>query len=194
MSLDIAKQICEIGKLMYNRELVASHDGNISVKLNDNEIMITPTLTRKGDMQPENMVVIDFNGNVVRGSSKPSSEYKLHLEVYKNRADVKAVVHAHPITASAFSIVGRDIDMKYMPEAVKTLGVIRVAPYAEPGTEGLPASIKPYIAEHNGVLLSNHGAVTWADSLDWAYNLMEQLEFYCKVVVTAEQIGKPRTL
>lgn len=185
--------ICEIGRRMYSRQLVASCDGNISVRTEEG-VLITPTLTSKGFMEPGDMVLADMDGNVLRGVKKPSSEIKMHLVAYKIRPDINAVVHAHPVAASAFAINGRAVDQRYMPEAVTTLGHIPVAPYARPSTEEVPKSVEPFIKGHNGVLLSNHGALTWGRDLTEAYNLMEQLEFYCRTVILAEMTGTPRIL
>lgn len=189
-----AEIICEIGKRLYEKGLVVSHDGNISARLDDGLIIVTPTLTNKGRMKETDMVIVDLAGNVIKGSAKPSSELKMHLEVYKRRADIRGVVHAHPVYACVFAVLGRAVDMKYMPEAIKTLGSIPVAKYAEPGTQGIPDSIAPFVQDHNGALLANHGAITWAKDLEWAYNLMEQLEFYCQVSYLAEKMGKPNII
>lgn len=192
--IEEARLICEIGRRMYNRGLVASHDGNISIRLQGGNIMITPTLTGKGFMSESDMVVVDLEGEIISGTKKPSSELLMHLTVYKNRDDVNGVVHAHPVMASAFAVIGRSIDMKYMPEAVQSLGEIHVATYAKPGTDQVPKSITPFINDYNGALLANHGAITWSKDLTSAYYLMEQLEFYCNVVVAAEKIGKPNII
>lgn len=187
------EHICEIGRRMYARELVAATDGNISVRTDDG-IIITPSLMNKGFMTPCDLLLIDMNGNVIRGNKKTSSELKMHLAIYKERQDINAVVHAHPVAASAFAINGRAINQRYMAEAVMTLGVIPVAPYARPSTDEVAKSLTPFIKEHNGALLANHGAVTWGRDLTEAYNFMEQLEFYCKTVLLAEMIGTPKSL
>lgn len=187
------EHICEIGRRMYARELVAATDGNISVRT-DNGIIITPSLMNKGFMTPCDLLLIDMNGSVIKGNKKPSSELKMHLAIYKERQDINAVVHAHPVAASAFAINGRAINQRYMAEAVMTLGVIPVAPYAQPSTDEVAKSLIPFIKGHNGVLLANHGAVTWGRDLTEAHNFMEQLEFYCKTVILAEMIGTPKSL
>ena len=184
--------ICEIGKRMYARQLVSDCDGNISVR-NQNEIIITPTMVNKGFMDASQMVYTDLNGNVLKGG-KPSSEIKLHLAIYKKRPDINAVVHAHPVCACTFAINGRAVDQRYMPEAIMSLGIIPVAPYAKPSTEQVAQSVEPFTHKHNGVLLANHGAVTWGKTLTDAYNLMEQLEFYCKTVILAEMTGTPQII
>ncbi len=192
--MNYASDICDIGRRMYQRELVASNDGNISVRIDKNKVLITPTLISKGFMKEEDIVMIDLDGNVIEGSKKPSSEYLLHTTVYKMRDDVNAVVHAHPVTVSAFAIVGRAVDMSYMPEAFMSLGYFPVAKYARPGTVELAKSIEPFIRTNNGCLLANHGAVSWAKDVYSAYYLMEQLEFYCKTSLIAERIGIPNTI
>ncbi len=188
-----AEDICEIGRRMYNRELVSSNDGNISIRIDNAKILITPTLTSKGFMKKEDIIVIDYEGRVLKGDKKPSSEFMLHTQVYKLRKDINAVVHAHPVTASAFAVTGRKVDMRYMPEAIMTLGTFHVAEYAKPGTKELSESIIPFI-NNNGCLLANHGAVCWSKDVYSAYYLLEQLEFYCKTSILAEQIGKPNII
>lgn len=194
MNMKYVADICEIGRRMYQRELVASNDGNISIKIDKNKVLITPTLTSKGFMKEEDIIMIDLDGNILEGSKKPSSEYMLHTTVYKIRDDIKAVVHAHPVTVSAFAIVGRAVDMGYMPEALMSLGHFPVAKYAKPGTKELAKSIEPFINSYNGCLLANHGAVCWNKDVYSAYHLMEQLEFYCKTSIIAEQIGTPNII
>lgn len=190
---NLSEDICEIGRRMYNKGLVVSNDGNISIKVDDNKILITPTMTSKGFMKQEDIILIDMNGNVIQGSKKPSSEYQLHTAVYQQRSDIKAVVHAHPVTVCAFAVTGRDVTMKYMPEASMSLGDFFVAEYTRPGTSALAESIKPFI-NNNGCILGNHGAVTWADDVYKAYYLMEQLEFYCKTSLIAEYMGNPKII
>ena len=194
MYRELAADICEIGRRMYQRELVASNDGNISIRVDKDKLLITPTLTSKGFMREEDIILIDMDGNILEGSKKPSSEYLLHTTVYKTRDDVHAVVHAHPVTVSAFAITGRAVDMNYMPEAYMSLGYFPVAKYAKPGTDELAKSIEPFIKPCNGCLLANHGAVTWSRDVFSAYYLMEQLEFYCKTSLIAERIGTPNII
>ncbi len=191
--MNIKEEICFIGKRMYERGLVASNDGNISVRT-ENGILVTPTLTSKGYMKEEDLVLIDMDCNILAGTKKPTSEAKLHIEVYKNRPDINAVVHSHSPYACAFAINRKAVNERYMPEAIMTLGVIQVADYAKPSSMELAKSILPFIENHNGVLLANHGPVTWGKSLLEAYNFMEQLEFYCKTVILANILGNPKEI
>lgn len=188
------QDICEIGRRMYARELVAANDGNISIKVDENKLLITPTMMSKGYMVEDDIILIDYEGHVLMGSKKPSSEYLLHTTVYKNRQDINAIVHAHPVTVSAFAICSRPVDMRYMPEAIMSLGVFPVAEYARPGTRQLAQSIMPYINDHNGCILANHGAVSWAKDIYSAYYIMEQLEFYSKTSLIAEHMGNPKII
>ena len=188
------QDICEIGRRMYARELVAANDGNISIKVDENKLLITPTMMSKGYMVEDDIILIDYEGHVLMGSKKPSSEYLLHTTVYKNRQDINAIVHAHPVTVSAFAICSRPVDMRYMPAAIMSLGVFHVAEYARPGTRQLAHSIMPYINDHNGRILAHPGAVSWAKDIYSAYYIMEQLEFYCKTSLIAEHMGNPKII
>ncbi len=193
---EIKKQICEIGKRIYNQGMVASNDGNISVKLNDNEFLCTPTGVSKGFMTPEYICKVDANGKVIQANAgfKPSSEIKMHMRVYKNRPDVNAVVHAHPLYATGFAIAGIPLTQPIMPEAVIALGCVPIAEYGTPSTEEIPDAVEKYLQSFDAVLLENHGALTFSDSLLNAYHKMESVEFYAKLLYISKQIGGPQEL
>ncbi|NMB44148.1 MAG: class II aldolase/adducin family protein [Clostridiales bacterium] len=193
---EIKKQICEIGKRIDKRGMVAANDGNISVKLNDNEFLCTPTGVSKGYMTPEYICKVDKDGNVIQanGNFRPSSEIKMHLRVYKERPDVKAVVHAHPMYATAFAIAGIPLTQPIMPEAVITLGCVPIAEYGTPSTEEIPDAVSKYLPHFDAVLLENHGALTYADSLIAAYHKMESVEFYAKLLYLSTNLGGPQEL
>jgi len=193
---EIKKEICEIGKRIYNRGMVAANDGNISVKLNDNEFLCTPTGVSKGFMTPEYICKVDAKGNVIQanGSFKPSSEIKMHMRVYKERPDVKAVVHAHPIYATSFAIAGIPLTQPIMPEAVIALGCVPIAEYGTPSTEEIPDAVSKYLQYYDAVLLANHGALAYSDSLLAAYHKMESLEFYAQLLYHAKALGGPKEL
>lgn len=188
------KQICEIGKRIYEKGLVAANDGNISIRLGDNEFLITPTGVSKGFMTPEMILKVDGQGNVLDGDYRPTSEMKMHLLVYRERPDVKAVVHVHPPYATAFAIAGIPLDQAIMPEAVVYLGTIPIAEYGTPSTEEVPNAVKKHVHHHQGVLLENHGALTWAKDLEHAYYLMESLEFTAKINWISKQLNGDRDL
>ena len=152
--------IVEVGRRMYARGYVASNDGNISIRLDDSTILTTPKSVSKGFMTPDMMVVVDLDGKKIRGTRDASSELLMHLEVYQNRPDVRAVVHAHPPTATGFAVAGIPLDRAVLAEVVTTLGSIPIAEYGTPSTPELPAAVRKYIKAHDGLLLANHGALT----------------------------------
>ncbi len=192
----IKEQICEVGRRMYQRSMVAANDGNISVRISEHEILCTPTGVSKGFMTPEFICTMDENGKVLEanGDFRPSSEMKMHLKVYERRPDVRAVVHAHPIFATTFAVAGIPLDQVIMPEAVVNLGAVPIAPYATPSTLEVPASIEPFLADHQAILLANHGALTWGRDLMSAYFKLESLEFYAELLYRTRQIGGAREL
>ena len=193
---EIKKQICEIGKRIYAQGMVASNDGNISVKLNDNEFLCTPTGVSKGFMTPEYICKVDRDGKVIQANAgfKPSSEIKMHMRVYKERPDVTAVVHAHPMYATAFAIAGIPLTQPIMPEAVIALGCVPIAEYGTPSTEEIPDAVSKYLQSFDAVLLENHGALSFSDSLLSAYHKMESVEFYAKLLYLSRQLGGPKEL
>ena len=194
--LEIKQQICDIGKRIYDRGMVAANDGNISVKLNDNEFLCTPTGVSKGFMTPEYICKVDANGNVIEANAgfKPSSEIKMHMRVYRERPDVKSVVHAHPMYATTFAIVGIPLTDPIMPEAVLTLGEVPIAKYGTPSTDEIPDAVAPYLQSYDAVLLENHGALSFSDSLLNAYHKMESVEFYARLLYQAKMLGGPKLL
>ena len=193
---EIKKQICEIGKRIYNRGMVASNDGNISVKLNDNEFLCTPTGVSKGFMTPEYICKVDAKGNVLQAYEgfKPSSEIKMHMRVYKERPDVNSVVHAHPVYATSFAIAGIPLTEPIMPEAVIALGCVPIAEYGTPSTEEIPDAVSKYLPYYDAVLLEIHGALAFSDSLLNAYHKMESVEFYAQLLYQAKMLGGPKPL
>ncbi len=191
---EIKKQICDIGKRIYNRNMVAANDGNISVKISENEFLCTPTGVSKGFMTPEYICKVDKEGNVIQANKgyKPSSEIKMHMRVYANRPDVNAVVHAHPIYATSFAIAGIPLTQPIMPEAVIALGCVPIAEYGTPSTNEIPDAVEKYLPYYDAVLLENHGALTYSDSLLAAYHKMESVEFYAELLFKSKQLGGPR--
>lgn len=191
---EIKKQICEIGRRIYNRNMVAANDGNISVKISDNEFLCTPTGVSKGFMTPEYICKVDAQGRTLQanGNFRPSSEIKMHLRVYAKRPDVGAVVHAHPTFATAFAINGEPLTDPIMPEAVIALGCVPVAKYGTPSTDEIPDAVEEYLPYYDSVLLENHGALAYSTDLMSAYMKMESLEFYAELLWKARMVGKPQ--
>jgi len=186
--------VVEIGRRLWQRGYVAANDGNISVRLEDDRLLATPTGVSKGFMEPGMLILCDLEGRVIQGEHKPSSELKMHLLAYRMRPDVGAVVHAHPPVATAFSTAGVPLDKCVLPESVLTLGAIPIAPYATPSTDEIPESLEPFVLRCDAVLLANHGAVTWAGDLTTAYYRMETLEHTATITRNAMLLGNVNLL
>ncbi|MFE3574673.1 class II aldolase/adducin family protein [Lysinibacillus sp. NPDC059133] len=193
----LKEQICDLGKRMYMKDMGAANDGNISVKISENSFLCTPTGVSKGFMTPDMICKINSKGEIIEDNllnTKPSSEIKMHLRVYEERSDVTAVVHAHPLYATAFAICGIPLNKQIMPESTIFLGEVPIAEYGTPSTEELPNSIVPYLQNHDAILLANHGALTCGIDLMSAYFKMESMEFYAKLLYLTSAIGEPKEL
>lgn len=191
----LRREIVQIGKRMFDREFVAANDGNISVRLSETLILITPTGVSKGFMEPQEMIKVDLDsGKVLQGGAKPSSEMAMHLAIYKCRPDVHAIVHAHPPTATGFAVAGIDFDAIALPEAVIGLGRIALTDYATPGTSEVPEAVKQKIMCSDVLLLANHGALSVGKNLTEAYYRMESLEQVAKITLTARLLGNVNVL
>ncbi len=186
---EIKKAICEVGHKLYDHGFVAANDGNISVKVNDNEFYCTPTGVSKGALTPDMIIKIDGTGKKLEGKLNPSSEIKMHLRVYHDRPDVNAVVHAHPPVATAFTVAGVELDQYILPEAVLTIGAVPTCEYGTPSTMEIPDSLAPYIQDHDAFLLKNHGALSVGNTLTKAFFVMEEVEFNAKICKYARELG-----
>jgi L-fuculose-phosphate aldolase len=182
--------IVEVGRRMYARGYTASNDGNISVRLGGDRLLMTPKSVCKGFMTPDMMCITDLDGRKLQGDRDPSSEMQMHLEVYRQRPDVQAVVHAHPPTATGFAVAGIPLDRAVLAEVLTTLGSIPIAEYATPSTKELPAAVRKYIKAHDGMLLANHGALTVGTDLFNAYYKMETVEHFAKISLVARLLGR----
>ncbi len=190
--MKIREQIVEIGKRLYNKNLISGYEGNISVREGE-KIYITPSGLCKGFLSVDDIIVIDREGNLLEGEKKPSSETKMHLKIYNTRSDIKGIVHAHPPVATGFACAGLGLEQSLTAETVLMFGTIPLAPYGTPSTDKLPEALTDYI-EYNAILLANHGAVTFAENVEKAYFLMEQVEHYAKITLVANILGNPKTL
>ena len=186
--------IVEIGRRLHERGYVASNDGNISVRLEGERLLTTPTGVSKGFMTPDMMVTTDMSGQKLAGDRNPSSEILMHLAVYENRPEIVAVVHAHPPTSPGFAAAGVPLDKAVLAEVVTTLGSIPIADYGTPSTNELADAVREHIRAHDGLLLANHGALTVADALFPAYYKMETIEHFAKISLVARQLGGERLL
>jgi L-fuculose-phosphate aldolase len=186
--------IVEVGRRMYARGYTASNDGNISARLDDKRLLMTPKSVCKGFMTPEMLCTTDLDGRKLAGERDPSSEMQMHLEVYRQRADVRAVVHAHPPIATGFAVAGIPLDRAVLAEVVTTLGSVPIADYATPSTRELPEAVRKYVKAHDGMLLANHGALTLGSDVYAAYYKMETIEHFAHISLVARLLGGERLL
>lgn len=190
----VRKEMVEVGRRLYSRGFVAASDGNITVRVSGDQLLATPTGVSKGFMDPEMMVKVNLDGKKLSGTMEPSSELNLHLEVYRVRPDVTAVLHAHPPAATAFAAAGRDLDKPVLPEVVVMLGKVPVAGYGTPSTEEVPLQVRPYLENHDAVLMANHGVLTLGEDLFKALFKMESVEHFALISIYARMLGGEREL
>jgi len=183
------QEILRFGKMLHERGYIAATDGNISVRLNEVSVLITPTCISKGMMSTEDLLVVDMNGRKVSGFRDVTSEISLHLTIYRMRPDVNAIVHAHPPTATGFAACGLALDQALISEVLLSLGEIPLARYATPGTPDLSDALEPFIPDHDAILMANHGVVTFGSDLIQAHMNMETVEHFAKIALVVKQLG-----
>jgi len=191
---DSRREICKVGRWMYKRGFVVASEGNVSVRIASDRVLVTPSGACKGRIAPADLLVTDLRGDVICGLGRPSSEMQMHLLYYRSRPDVRAICHAHPPTATGFAASGRALDEAVLPEVIVCLGKIPLAPYGTPGTWELCAGLEPLVSFHDAILLENHGVVTCGENLATAYSRLEMVEHFARVMLTAESVGGPRLL
>lgn len=182
--------ICEIGRRVYNKGFAAANDGNISIRVGENEVICSPTMICKGFMTPEDICEVDLDGNQIGGTRKRTSEILLHLTIMKARPDVRAVVHCHPPHATAFAVAGEPIPQCVLPEVEVFMGEIPIAPYETPGTQRFADTVLPFLHGTSCVILKNHGTVSFGKTLEEAFWKTEILDSYCRILMLARQLGK----
>ena len=190
----LRQEITDICHLIYEKGYVASTDGNVSVRLPDGNVMCTPTRCNKGFVKPADLVVIDLKGQKVRGERKQSSEMAMHLLIYEMRPEIQAVVHAHPACATAFAAAGIPLNKALISEVVLAVGCIPLAEYGTPGTPELTDELRPFVAMHDALLMSNHGVVTYGKTIEDAFNLMDTVEHLAKISIYTKILGRERLL
>ena len=191
---ELRRQICETGRRMYAGGHVVACEGNLSARLDRGRILMTPAGACKGYLAPDDLLVVDLTGAVLSGSGQPSTEILMHLLYYRLRPDVRAVCHAHPPTATGFAAAGRALEAEVLPEVIVGLGKIPLAPYGTPGTWELCAGLEPLAAKYDAVLLENHGVVTCGRDLITAYQRLETVEHFARILLTAESLDGPHLL
>lgn len=188
------EQLIIYGRLLYENRFIAGAGGNLSLRLPDNDILITPSGMRKGFMEEDDLVTVGLDGTKISGPRKPSSEMLMHLFVYQSRPEIFACCHAHPPFATAFSVIGRQLPADILPEVVLAVGDIPLTEYAPPGTKAIPEAIRPFIAGNQAFLLRNHGVLTIGRTMEEAYNRMETVEHYAQILYISEKAGSPNFL
>ncbi len=191
---DLRLAIIECGRIAYERHLVTSNDGNISARMENGHILITPSGISKGRLNADDMLVVDLDGNIIssRPDRKPSSETPMHLEVYKHRNDVRAVLHAHPIFATTLTVSGLEFPVDVLPEVLLTLGNVPVTAYATPSSHEDAEVIRPFVKDYNALLLCQHGSLTYGKNLDEALIHLERIEHVSEIYWRAKMIGEVR--
>lgn len=190
----LAEELAHYGKLMHDLGFVSGTDGNLSIRIDEETVLATPTCVSKGMMTPNDMVVVDMHGHKVSGGRNVSSEIGMHLTIYAMRTDVSAIVHAHPCTATGFAAAGIALDQPICSELVVSLGAIPLASYATPGTPDLSESLRPFISDYDAILMANHGVVSYGRDLEDAFLKMETVEHFAKIMLVAHQLGGAQPL
>jgi L-fuculose-phosphate aldolase len=188
----IREDIVEVGRRIWMRGYVAANDGNISVRLEKDKFLCTPTGVSKGFMTPEMLCIVDGSGQSIAGHLKPSSEIKMHLAVYRERPDVHAVIHAHPPISTAFAVAGLSLSKPVLPEVIISLGEIPLTEYGTPSTDEIPQAVSKYLQNHDAFLLENHGALTIGGDVFNAYHKLETMEHFAVISLAARQLGGER--
>jgi L-fuculose-phosphate aldolase len=184
-------EIIGVGRKLWERQYVDGNGGNISARVGGRYLLCTPTMMSKRDMEPADICLSDLEGNILAGDRLRTSELLLHLEIYKGNPRARAVVHCHPPHATAFAMTGSAPPVGLVSEYETSIGPAAVAPYETPGTQAFAETVRPFVRDHNTILLSNHGMVCWADTVSHAEWLVETFESYCKAFLIAQQIGRP---
>jgi len=190
----LKEQMCDIGRRIWLKGFCAGNEGNHSYRLSENRILCTPTGISKGNLKPDDLCLVDLEGKQCGGTRKRTSEILLHLAIYKDRPDIKAVIHSHPPHATAFAVAGIDLPTCIHPEAEVFLGTVKTAKYVTPGDKRLGESILPYVKDSNTILLQSHGVVCYATNLEQAYYQLEIVDAYARILILAKQLGSVRPL
>jgi len=191
----VKRQICEIGRRMYEKGFVAANDGNISYRLGGGRYLCTPTGVSKGFLKPQDIAVVNDKGEQVGGAQPRTSEILLHLEIYHELPRINAVCHAHPPHATAFAVAGEKLPSCILPEVEIFIGQVPLAEYDTPGSESFARTVLPHLRQGaNTILLANHGAVACDKDLEHAYFHLETLDMYCRILLLSKQVGNIRQL
>jgi len=191
---ELRQDIVEVGRLVYQKGWVAANDGNISIRLDDERILATPTRVSKGMMHADDLIIVDKCGSKLEGKRECTSEILMHCTIYNMRPDVNSVLHAHPPVATGFATAGRPLDLALLPEVVITLGYVPLAAYGLPGTPALTEPMLPYIPKYDAIMMGNHGVVSYGSDVYRAFFTMEIVEHFARIAFVAEMLGGPKVL
>ena len=190
----LREDIVHVGRLMFDKGWIAANDGNVTIRLDDDRVLATPTGVCKGMMQPDDLILCNLQGDKLCGERERTTEMAMHLAIYQMRPDFRGVVHAHPPVATGFAAAGRALNLALLPEVVICLGSVPLAEYGQPGTPELTAGMLPYIPKYDALLLANHGAVAYGDDVFQAYFRMETVEHFARITLVSELLGGPKVL
>jgi L-fuculose-phosphate aldolase len=188
------QDIVEIGRIVWQKGWIAANDGNITIRLDENRVLCTPTGVCKGMMHPDDLIVCDMQGNKIAGTKERTSEIAMHLTIYNIRPDIKSVLHAHPPVATGYAAAGRSLNLALLPEVVIGLGCVPLAGYGLPGTPELTDPMLPLIPKYDALLMGNHGAVCYGEDVYKAYFRMETTEHFARISLVAELLGGANVL
>lgn len=191
---DVRREIVRVCRRLYDRGLIAGPDGNVSVRISFEHVLVTPRGFSKANVEEHDLVLVSLDGRRIGGKHEASSEVSMHLAAYRAREDVNAVVHAHPPVATAFAVAGMGLPGNVLPELAVQVGEVPLVPYASPGTDALAAAMAPWLPNHDAFLLANHGATTLGCTLAEAHQRMESIEHCASILLTARLLGRVNAL
>ena len=191
---ELRERLALICQRLYQKDLIAAGDGNVSLRLDEERVLVTPSGFHKGFIRPEDLIITDLAGRKLRGSQKPSSEFAMHALIYAERSDVRAVVHAHPPLTVALALAGVSLTDCVLSETCLLLGPVPTAPYSTPTTSEVPDSLRPYVRSANAIIMHRHGALTMGRTIDEAWQRMEAVEHSAKIIHAARALGEVRPL
>src|SRR5690349_10592966 len=188
------QDIVEIGRLVYQKGWVAANDGNITIRLDQDRILATPTGVSKGMLHVDDLIIVDMQGKKIEGRKEGTSEIAMHTTIYGLRPDIRSVVHAHPPVATGFASAGKPLNLALLPEVIIGLGCVPLAEYGLPGTPALTEPMLPYIPKYDAIMMGNHGAVCYGEDVYKAFFKMETVEHFARIALVAELVGGPNVL
>jgi L-fuculose-phosphate aldolase len=186
----LKEEICDIGRRIYAKGFAAGNDGNITFRLSENEVLCTPTMICKGFMKPDDLCIVDMDGNQLAGKRKRTSEVLLHLAIMKAKPEVKSCVHCHPPHATAFAVAREPIPQCVLPEVEVFLGDVPITQYETPGGQAFADTVLPFVHKSNVIILANHGTISFGETVEKAYWWTEILDAYCRILMMARDLGR----